>query len=716
MSKQKSENQQPPRREDRGLVARVKLWMKKNEKVVWTVLLICIAPLFAFPVMGTFGDPSRNSPVVAHLYGDAVTFQDQKRVVELMKMAQRVAPTAVQGAGDLLFSQAPEEASGRAFDPLNFFLYKATARRLGIRVSDAELSEHIRQLWREQEAAVQARLETQNTPTPQAQARFTFFRNMEEKLAQLNEQNVFNAEKWVQAVDSAGLYSIRAFEGFLHELYLIGKLQAYVQSSVKVSGAEIFKRYNKELEKRKLSWVGFKPTDVLLAKLQPSVTDGELVEYYSSRENQYKFYRPLGVRAAYLHLSREYFLTEAEKSVTDEKVEDHYQQTRNDYRTGTIRSDESLFALRTVEEQKELRESVYRPLSEVQDEVRQALIETTADRSLRAVGREIQARLKPFGAAAAEPATPEDIKEQYPFVEIGLTDYATQADAEEVFGDFYSFAVLQWLNAARSNQPVQAPDYPVPLKTGGSAFYTRVDVRRAGQPRLQDVRDDVLEAITKERAVNEIQTALDAVVKGVEPDVIEETVSHLVSNGFEVAVGEERFRVDSDGGLVTAVQYSTKNSQALRLFGELVYLPAVEEDKGDGEGDGQTDSSEQGDETEAEKKDDVADSDETDDELSKEETLAFSSARPLIDEAFLTEKGALFVAQDLTEGICFLGRVDDLQDADPVEFENRKEEVERLILNEERLIYLAEWRRELLAEAGGATEVAASTDLSPDNG
>ena len=48
MSKPKNQNVKPRRREDEGLWAVWKRWLRRNEKVLWVVLLILIAPLMAF--------------------------------------------------------------------------------------------------------------------------------------------------------------------------------------------------------------------------------------------------------------------------------------------------------------------------------------------------------------------------------------------------------------------------------------------------------------------------------------------------------------------------------------------------------------------------------------------------------------------------------------------------------------------------------------------
>ncbi len=128
---------------------RWKLWLSRNEKILWVGLLILIAPLFAFTgAVSSFLRPAQDTRVHTVYYGQEVTTADLKRVSRFVEALRQIAPGALAGARDLILDGPPDFN----FDAYKYLLYAKKAARLGIRVSDDELILRIQELWREAEA------------------------------------------------------------------------------------------------------------------------------------------------------------------------------------------------------------------------------------------------------------------------------------------------------------------------------------------------------------------------------------------------------------------------------------------------------------------------------------------------------------------------------------------------------------------------------------
>ena len=376
MAKSKNVRREP----EKTLWKRWKLWLTRNEKVLWVGLLLLIAPLFAFtgPVESFFR-PTPDNMVHTVYFGKEVSLADLQRASRFVEALRRIAPSALGGAAELLLS-----GQDFGFDPYKYYLYREKAARLGIRVSDTELGQRIHELWRESEASRLASEEILSSAdgTNQQQLRFQFMQLRIQKQKELTDRGAFDSASWKTTVESAGQLKLKAFEEMLRELFTIVKLQEYVASSVKVGPEEVYDEFVKDRQKRRLSWVTWTPPEELSRKVSAAATEQDLEAYFE--ENKASFYRPLAVRASYVIVPESHFAADAEKNITDEDLEKHYDSNKNEYRTAAILADEALFTLRTAQEQKEYEEALFKPLEEVKEDVREKVLESKTSSEMNA--------------------------------------------------------------------------------------------------------------------------------------------------------------------------------------------------------------------------------------------------------------------------------------------------------------------------------------------
>ena len=669
---------------------RWKLWLSRNEKVLWVGLLILIAPLFAFTgAVSSFLQPAQNTDVQTVYYGEDVTIADLKRASRFVGALRRIASSALAGASDLILGGPPDFN----FDPYKYCLFKKKAARLGIRVSNTELGQRIQELWREGEATRLAAVEVSALPsgTNQQQQMMRFYQLRFEKQKELTDRGAFDSEGWKSLVKAEG-QPLRSFEEMLREFYTIVKLQEYVGSSVKVSPQEVYDEFKKDGQKRLLSWVTWKPPTELTESISATATDADLKTYFES--NKANFDKPLAVRASYVIVSKEHFETEAEKNLNDKDLEDYYSSNLNDYRTSAILAGEAMFALRTEEEQKEFEKALFKPFDEVKDDVREKVLEKKSRSELRSFTGDVRQKLFPAAGSDAKVPTLEELKAEYPHLTTGTTEYATRTDAEEVLGEAYSREVNRWfreLDPPNSRTPAKtevAPPRWEQTVEAGKIFYTKVEARPAYQPDYDEVAAEVREEYTKTKALEAVAEALEKTISTddattAEKPSVQDQLESLLASGIEVKVGEETLSVlPTAPGLVTATEY-------VRSYGSLRYVPDPGEDAGEEPAI---------DEAEKDSTDDADDAEDEVDDGPKEEVQA--SSRQICDAAFdIEEEGQLAVARDPAQDACYLVRFDGVIYPDSSDFDTSKRYLESQLVREKRGIYLAEWHRQVVLEA-----------------
>ena len=676
------------KQKEQGFFDRIEAWVKGNQKVIWVGLLVIIAPTFAMTGIFT-GSLSYNSDktVVNRVFGKDVTAADYKAVAGKLKSVGGLILSSFYNTftplpgvlGNSEFSYPSDRQPGWSqLDPGEYFAYTEKALSLGIRVSDVELSGYIRELWRRAEAVRRASVQLQNDPAsqdPSAQ------RNLWSKRMQLVRVNLeelrgvdgtyFDQASWARIIEGDRKRSwirVKDFEEALRNVVLIAKLEAYVKDTVQVSPEEIFKKYNEDQQTRKVSWAEFAAPSELVEKVATALTDAEVKTYYEEEKKSFK--KDASLRVGWLLVPEDHFKAEASKRVTEEDVKEHFDNRRNDYRRPAISSGEALFALRSAGEKEAADKERYKGFDEVKDEVREKVIADLAAADLRTSRDALSSRIFPRGADAVA-ATFEELVTEFPFLEMSETAYVTQDAAEEALGRGYGPQVTRWFAALRTNKPI-APIRRAVLADEGFVFYSAVETRPGNYfPLLSEIDGEVRETLTTVRVARLIEDAL----KGLSKDVNDgqKTFDDVLAVGVDVEVGTETVHV-SAAPVEASRAFVGKNGPLLVVKAE---EPASEdEDSSKGEGD-----------------------DGIEDEPDEE---PHSASEPILAAAFSIPDGDIgqsSVATEEDSASSYLVRLEALRFPNPAGFEKEEPGIEVGMLREEKRLYFAKWKLDLMKKA-----------------
>ena len=698
-----------------------RLWVDENQKVIWVVLLIIVAPLFAFtgPVTSFLGRGMQDQ-VLEEFYGQPIRQSEYQTTAGLLGTALNIcqganfqammsdpssSPPAPVFQGDSLLSGGDEEG----MDLLRFFLYREKAHRMGLRVTDRELSDHIRELWQWTEASRRAGEEVAAKQTPEKKdtKKKDMLERMQEreihelarrKKKEFEDMNAFDPVTWANYVNLYGRMGrsgsqprLREFEETLRDLFLIAKLENLVRQGVQVTPEEVYEKYRSENKSRLFSWTEFRADKSLEEKIAAGLKPEDVKTHYDSRKNE--FLKPVSIRTAWLLIPKEHFRQEAEKVLTEADLRRHYDDNRSQYRKPTISSEEAVFGVRTAEESKKLAATLFKPYEEVKDEVRKEAVDGRADSDMRSFSQQLRARLFPPNATtpAAPPPPPtasllEGTAKEFPFLVHGASGWATPEDAEEVFGKGFSRQVTNWLSqaaAARGQKPdLNAPSMGVESEAG-LLYYSKPEVRNQMVPPLEDIREEVRKSVIAARAVELMDKAAAAAAADV--DAGKKTLDQVAEAGLELEIA-------AGGSPEKVLVKGTPVRQTPRHLGRYdnIMIPKKKDAAA----------------KDAEKKD-KADKPEGDSDAPEEEI--HPSSRPIIEAvARISEKGKTAVTPDAEEMACYIVRLDDSIYPDASKFEERRSYLESQLRREREGQRLAAWRAEVQAEARGLRPVEGS--------
>jgi hypothetical protein len=690
------------RRKEKGPWDRFVLWMRSNQRILWVVLLILCAFSFGFvgPVqdffMGTMG-----SQAIERVYGETITQGDWKIAYERLSVLRPL----IQEAWFSTFEPLPGALSEAALmfqqggiDPLDYFAFQEKAHRLGLRVSDKELGYAIRALWQRLEGMRRAVVEFQEQfPTPakdtqEQQMRRMRLRSLAQEMEQALRSAPFDNGSWTEIISRASRVKLppREVEETLREVLLIAKLRQYIRDSVVVTPQEVFEEYQKERQRRKLSWIEAGISPELEEKVAGTVTEEKLNLYFDTHRGEFDL-EP-GIRAQWLLLPREHFEKEARAKITDADLERYYEQNRNEFRRPTVSSAEAGFYPLSEEDKAAFDKELFYSLEEVEDKVREKVIERRTNSEMGRFANILRQRLYPLAPRDDETASPptpptfSELVQEYDFLEMGSTDgYVNEEKAEAGFGKGYGTQVSQWFTSAARSQgtpSIKALERAVE-GDNGMVFYADVDYMGARQAALSDVEDEVRKAVIVEEALVLLESALkeysDKIHEG------EKQFEDLSAEKLEVEVGEETVTVEL-GSVQSALGHVGKY--------ESVMVPKPEEEETGEAGeeeDATTDEGEDGDEPA---------------EVAHEASNALKEAGFDIEKAGLTG----VAASPETEAV-YLVRVDDVVLPDPEGFEDDKSWIRSRLLRERQQGYFTLWRSEIRREARGG--LALSEEMLP---
>src|SRR6202453_1817454 len=246
---------------------------KRWVKIVMGVLLgiICLSMLtYLIPGMGSAAFTT-SPDAVATVGGQSITATDVQRQLNTALHGQSV-PDVLKGlyAKQVLDQMILKQA------------LTIEAQRLGIRVTDQELSDRIKQIL------------------PAAWSGDTWLK-----------------DKYATEVQTRTGMGVPEFEGFLRDQMLQEKFHQLVTDAITVSPEEIQRDYVRRNEKVQIEYAVVKPSD-LAAAIQP--TDAELTAFYTKHAGQYQVPEKRSSRYALLDLNR----IKGQEQVSDAALQAYY--------------------------------------------------------------------------------------------------------------------------------------------------------------------------------------------------------------------------------------------------------------------------------------------------------------------------------------------------------------------------------------------------------
>jgi peptidyl-prolyl cis-trans isomerase D len=322
------------------------------------------------------------------------------------------------------------------------------ARKLGIRVSDQEVREHIIE---ELKAAY-----GENSVTDETYGRFL-------------KDSYLTAEQ---------------YEGTVRENLVLRKLLVFLSSSIKVTSEEVWRDYKREHDSFKVTYIEI-PFKLFVDEIPP-VTEKEIQFYYD--ENKEEFRMPETIKVGYYAALAKDF--EQEVRITDEMVRQYYEENRERYRITPASEEEPPDAAE--------QEAQYRPLEKARDEIEKTL------RSEAARDLAQDALWDLLIGIDEKKKTKEEVLKENPLVSYQQTDYFSRAEAGglEHIGSSRSgntsFAEIVFeLEDGALSSTASSPD--------GSFAFEILDRKPSYIPPLEDVSERIVEKL---KDINVNRTAL----------------------------------------------------------------------------------------------------------------------------------------------------------------------------------------------------------------
>jgi len=497
-----------------NMLRRFRRFVKLNERTLITVLLVILAPTFAFSfiMVDVFQDRSRRTRL--WVGGRRMSEADWQLAIA----KQRTVNKARWG-----FQYNVAEAdTERVFESL---MYEQEADRLGIRVSQSEFERRMEGIYK-------------------AWAAFDKVKDLSPQQQQAAYASARDEVKWDPAEYRRLVKqifpesSIGNVEETLRESMRTEKLLDQVLGAVYVSDKDAYASWKEENEDRKLAFYRIRPDDPeILDQARREVTDEEIRKRYEEKKDGYR--SPLRLRFQYVKAPLSNW--DAAVTIADEDVREAYERDRRwrpDYRRPSV-IETVPFDVLTEEERKAAEESQYLPLEEVKEQVTERLRSFKRSQAASAFMRGIVDEIQKAGGGAeppkAEPKSDEKteakteakaeekaaepkseeaeagekapvdleaIAKGHPELTYGVTPWFSQDEAEKVLGDLYGGVVGGFFRSAAASAEG---------KVGGRwpRQYTGKDVVCVAlEPEIQpseplgpeEAKDIVRDEIAKERA------------------------------------------------------------------------------------------------------------------------------------------------------------------------------------------------------------------------
>lgn len=474
-------------------------FFKQNERVIMVVLLVLIAPLFAFPVVLTA--INREDGAVYYLYGEPVSrteFQQlQKEVRDFHiyeAMRQQGALFDPGGGQRRLYRPQPywyldgdgrqifEAAQVSGNEVLDFLINTHEAKRLGLRVSDEELADYVRtagreilahhKYWKQVKQQVRAGDPVTYQPGP----------NTPEFQEILNGTN-FDESAFAAALnDEEFTYPIklRKYWELLRRQLTAHKVKELVMGAVEVSEADVYELFREQQALRELAFVRVPIERFREQAESEEPTEEQYRLTYDRHQSEFDIPNQLAIEYARIKSS--------EIPVTDEEIEARYELDKDVvYVQKPTQKPEDT---ENPDAPDDPETKTYRPLADVRDQV----IRDVRNEKQRTMIREAHAKAQELYAARAEGDPPFDLLaafgEHADLVEVEKTELFSQKEIFSLPEEIRNKPVLDSLFAPTRFDVLEVGmigSAPVFMVTG--PFIYRVAEKAAGDIRPFDEVD-----------------------------------------------------------------------------------------------------------------------------------------------------------------------------------------------------------------------------------
>jgi hypothetical protein len=499
-------------------------WVKVNERMIMVILLMLVAPAFAFtgPTTSFFDKLGGNTPW-AKANGRTYYSHDFQNVQEVIASGNQI--------------RLAERFSGEGDGPMQFLLLEQEADRLRLDVSDDELAQAIRRFYWQVRVLEERALKQMAKAAGPDGAGAAF--DVEARFKELASANAWDARDWQRLLRDwdSGTSIVRRMLGYRHvplnhrvlennlRRYMrVEKVQDYVYDSVQVSEAEVYDEFLRREQLRKASFFEVKIDDEIKKRAAEGITDADLDHYFEANRDSFESYFPkLGFEYAFIPF--DHFLDQVQ--LTDEEIQKEYESSRDlKYRRGLAAVGTESFDLVSPEEEAARRKELYKPLEEVREEVVKDLKERKKRELAEAFAAELKKRFLPAAPAAGEappePIALEALRAELPFVAAERTPLMSSFESREKLGKAASQRVsnlFQNLDAnsretdSSKRRAIVLPDAATEnTERSGLVLYRNLKTRDRGIPERAEATDEIREKLIEQRALDLLRSRVEPLV------------------------------------------------------------------------------------------------------------------------------------------------------------------------------------------------------------
>lgn len=455
-------------------------FFQRNQKLMMTVLLVIIAPSFAFTGLMTSVMQSSLSGSAYRVFGDTLTFQElfrHKQELRNMMVALRAREGLVG------------RVSARDEDALRYYMQKIEADRLGIALSDEELSEYIREAAKDLICGAETRVRIQQSGQQIPEGLFGAYYNAFYQQARPTTR--FTKAAYMDALEGLRIgMNVKEFEDNIALALRLQKLQSAISGSVVVSEREAYEQFDEQQHERVLRFVRV-PAESFAEAAGEKVTDEDLARVYEANKPLFALPNRLSIDALKVNFPQ---LSLSHQPTADE-VKARYDEDKA-----------SLYLAKTEfdPENPGSEEDEYKPLEEVQAQV------ITSIRNEWALAK--QKELLDGALAEVERRRTEDpeatfanlrelvAQEFRDYVDVIRSPIFSTQDVADLPENILNTPKLRSLLIRFST--LNAGDFgeEVIELADGHYVYRVAELFKADTPKLEDCRDEVMEKAVEEKS------------------------------------------------------------------------------------------------------------------------------------------------------------------------------------------------------------------------